>query len=101
MAQNGAVASGKDRGHVVRVREQCGMPDGVHTAMDQVQPPRREPAHHRACANAGIDQLLTTDYTVLASRQLRDDLVRCAVWTTYAVAKVSHHASVARMVWRD
>jgi hypothetical protein len=51
------------------------VPDGIHAAEDRTQPARIDGAGDRAAANAGGQQLVATDHTVLTIGEGTDPVI--------------------------
>ncbi len=96
MTEHGTVANGQYGGHVASGGKQRYVPDCVHAAMDLVQPAGPDSMLHRPTAEARLQQLLPAYDPMLARRKLGNQLIlRCAVWSPYAVPNESHARSVA------
>ncbi len=75
MAQDGPVAGGEHGREVPRVAIQHRVADGVHAAVDPVQPPGGDSPFNRTTIDADRGQLPASDNAVLRPRELRKALI--------------------------
>jgi hypothetical protein len=84
VAQHRAGPGGEHRGHAAPVDREHWVPDGVHTSVNPMQPPRGRLVRHRPLREPERGELPRSDYAVLARREHRDALIddfqTCGVW---------------------
>ncbi len=66
VTQDGAVAAGEDRGEPAALLAQVGVADGVDAAIEAVKASRADPAGDPLWGEAGPEQLVDPDHSVLA-----------------------------------
>ena len=89
MTQNRAVSTRKYRGHPASLTGKGAVSDGVHGAVQPLQPTGNETVLHCPRANAQLEQLSPSDDAVLPLRQCRDRSVnpRDATFSPYSGVK--------------
>jgi hypothetical protein len=75
VANDGAIAAGKNRATLAGALDKCGMTDEVDTAMDRMQAARAHPALDRAAIDARREELSATHHPALARGECSDDAV--------------------------
>jgi hypothetical protein len=72
VAEDSALAAGKDRGHPAALDRKASVADGIDATMDPVQAPALQATRNPRPTEAGLDQLLATCYAVLLRRREAD-----------------------------